>query len=165
MLHSSIIEEFESKIDLIRDTYEHIKIHTAKWPELHLYSGDWSAILLKYNYEYLFDTPLNDLLIASPVALFSILKPNTVIKKHTGYKGYSEHVWRFHICLQTSSDAVLFVDSIPHRWIEGRGFYFDDTKEHWGWNNGETDRVVLVFDVPRTAHKPQMVDNMKRQFL
>lgn len=159
-----IIQQFVSKIDLIRNVYYDIKDKQTQWPEKHLYDGNWLAVPLKYNYNFIINSPLDTLLQDAPIALFSILKPNTQLKKHRGYPNYAEFVWRFHICLESSNNTLFVVDEQMYTWEAGEGFYFDDSKEHWGWNRGNNDRVALVFDLPRTDFKPPMSQKMEYRF-
>lgn len=152
-------------IDIIQDAYLKMVSSVYVWPETNLYKGDWSAIPLKYNYKNLVDTPINFLIDVCPIAMFSILKPGTEIKKHRGHINYCEYVYRCHVCLQNSENNVLVVENNPYIWKANEGFWFDDSKEHWGWNKGTKERVILMFDIPRDLNcPPSMSEEMIKRF-
>lgn len=159
------IEQCKQHINIIRDVYEKAHAHITTWPEQHLYSGDWSAIGLKYNYTFTQSTPLDFLLKDASIAMFSILKPNTIIKPHAGHVPYSNHIRRYHFCIQASEDNYLFVGNDIFEWKEGEGFTFDDSKIHYGWNKGTVERVVLLFDIPiDLSDPPPMAVKMDDRF-
>lgn len=158
------IKTFENNLHLIEETFIQIACEKNSWLETHLYQGNWSAIPLKYNYKFIKNTNLDVLLDTASIAMFSILSPGTKILKHRGHLPYAEHIWRYHMCLSHSEDNKLIVEEDVFQWHRGKCFYFDDSKEHWGWNNGSVDRVVLLFDIPRTDYKPTMTEKMRQRF-
>ena len=42
---------------------------------------------------------------------------------------------------------VFFSILEPREWIPGRAWVFDDTIEHEAWNDSDTPRAILIFDV------------------
>src|SRR5262245_19799153 len=83
------------------------------------------------------------------LAFFSILAPGMHIKRHRGsYKG----VVRCHLGLivpQPSKDVRMTVGNALIHWEEGKCVIFDDTHKHEVWNDTDSIRVVLLFDVCR----------------
>lgn len=78
------------------------------------------------------------------MAFFSILRAGSAILPHTGYT--SAHL-RCHLVVAEVPGARL---RVGHEWRDWRAeelLVFDDTYEHEAVNEGEQDRVVLLFDV------------------
>lgn len=164
-MNSIYIEQCKEHFDLIKSVYNDIKADHSNWPETHLYKGDWSAVSIKYKYSFLRKTPINFLLEDASVAFFSILRPGTILKPHYGYPPYCNDIYRHHFCIESSEDNYLFVEDQIYEWKVGEGFCFDDSKLHYGWNKGTTDRVVLLFDIPRDLHRPPpMSDKMVERY-
>jgi hypothetical protein len=152
-------------IELVDNEYARLASTVTRWPEQNLYTGNWNAILLRYNYKTVIPSELDNILQNTSIAMFSILSPGTEILKHQGHMGYCEHIWRVHFCIQNSENNVLSVNNVPYVWKRSESFYFDDTEEHWGWNRGSVNRVVLMFDIPRiNGSKPPMTEKMNGRF-
>lgn len=152
--HATIVNLFDS-----------LKHNIFEWPETNLYHGNWNSIPLRYNYKTVIHSPLDDFLKQTSIAMFSILGPNTELKKHRGHLGYCEYIKRYHYCIHESEDNVLAVNYEPFIWQEGEGFWFDYSLEHWGWNRGTKDRVILMFDIPNDpSNPPAMTDTMNERF-
>ncbi len=83
------------------------------------------------------------------LAFFSVLAPGMHIKRHRGsYKG----VLRCHLGLivpEPSKDVRMTVGDAMVHWEEGKLVIFDDTHKHEVWNDTDSIRVVLLFDVCR----------------
>ena len=159
------IEYCQQNHNLIVDTFNLLKNNNNKWPETNLYSGDWRSIPLRYDYKTVIPTLLDDFLKQTSIAMFSILGPSTELKKHKGHLGYCEHIKRYHYCIHESEDNVLVVNYEPYVWQEGEGFWFDDSQDHWGWNRGLKDRVILMFDIPNDpTNPPAMTATMNERF-
>ncbi len=83
------------------------------------------------------------------LAFFSVLAPGMHIKRHRGaYKG----VVRCHLGLivpePRTAVRMQVGDEMIH-WEEGKCVIFDDTHKHEVWNDTDSVRVVLLFDVYR----------------
>ena len=101
-------------------------------------------------------------------ALFSRLKPNTVLQAHTGWADLANHVLRLHIPLivpkhDGGDDGVggsgglcgTWVDGCVETHVEGRPLLFDDSKIHRAFNYSQTTaRIVLIVDLERPSHLP-----------
>ena len=80
-------------------------------------------------------------------AFFSYIEPHKKIPKHVGvYKG----IYRYQLPLIIpEGDCFINVDGLKHNWVEGEGFLFDDTFEHYVENNTDKHRLLLIIDVMR----------------
>jgi aspartyl/asparaginyl beta-hydroxylase (cupin superfamily) len=80
----------------------------------------------------------------APSAFFSILKPRTRIPPHTGVTNTRAII---HLPLIVPDGCGFRVGGETRAWQEGKAFAFDDTIEHEAWNDSDTMRAVLIFDV------------------
>ena len=82
----------------------------------------------------------------SPMALFSVLRPDTHIPPHNGM-----HNTRLicHIPLVVPNNCRLRVGNETRTVEPGRAMIFDDSIEHEAWNDSAETRVVLMFEVWR----------------
>jgi aspartate beta-hydroxylase len=127
-----------------------------KWTRLDR-STDWSACYLwKYGERMqgcqtcpataaaLDLVPLADFPGRAPTAFFSLLKPHTRIPPHTGVSNTRAIV---HLPLLVPPGCGFRVGGEVREWREGEAFIFDDTIEHEAWNDSDTPRIILIFDV------------------
>ncbi|QTD55990.1 aspartyl/asparaginyl beta-hydroxylase domain-containing protein [Parasphingorhabdus cellanae] len=82
----------------------------------------------------------------SPMALYSVLEPDTHIAPHFGLLNTRLIC---HIPLIIPSDCALRVGSETRPWKEGEALIFDDSFEHEAWNRSQERRVILLFEVWR----------------
>jgi aspartate beta-hydroxylase len=75
---------------------------------------------------------------------FSIADPHTHIASHTGYT--NAHL-RCHLSLIVPEGCAIRVGDETREWAPGKAFVFDDSFEHEVWNNGDSARAVLLFDI------------------
>ncbi|WP_329615786.1 aspartyl/asparaginyl beta-hydroxylase domain-containing protein [Streptomyces brevispora] len=75
---------------------------------------------------------------------FSVLDPHTHIAAHTGYT--NAHL-RCHLGLVTPDGPRIRVGAGSREWERGRAFVFDDSYEHEVWNDTDSGRAVLLFDL------------------
>lgn len=80
------------------------------------------------------------------MATFSRLAPGSRIEPHVGW---GNRVYRFHLALVVPKACGIQVGGQTQNWVEGQLLGFDDTVEHHAWNDSDTDRCVLMFDVRR----------------
>lgn len=128
-----------------------------KWSKLDN-NRDWSACFL---WEYgvrndavcarcpettaaLAAVPQTDIPGKAPTAFFSILKPGSHIPAHTGVTNTRSIV---HLPLVVPQGCRFRVGGETRAWREGEAFAFDDTIEHEAWNDSDSPRIVLIFDV------------------
>lgn len=76
--------------------------------------------------------------------IFSILTPGTHLKPHTGGVNLFLTV---HLPLIVPPGCGLRVGDETREWKPGQVFVFDDSFIHEAWNSGESDRVVLLWDI------------------
>ena len=80
----------------------------------------------------------------APTAFFSILDANTKIPAHTGVTNTRCTV---HLPLIVPPGCRFRVGATTREWIPGKAWVFDDTIEHEAWNDSDTPRAILIFDV------------------
>jgi aspartyl/asparaginyl beta-hydroxylase (cupin superfamily) len=89
--------------------------------------------------------PLVTLGSDTPVEAFlSILKPRTRIPPHFGLANYRLTV---HLPLIVPDGCGLAVAGETRETRAGRLMIFDDSYEHSAWNDSDTPRIVLIFEV------------------
>lgn len=82
----------------------------------------------------------------SPMALFSRLHPGTHIEPHHGMLNTRLIC---HLPLIVPPGCRLRVGNDVRAWEEGKMLIFDDSIEHEAWNEGDSTRVVLLFEIWR----------------
>jgi hypothetical protein len=92
----------------------------------------------------------------SPTVMFSLLRPGARIAPHTGM--FNTRLV-CHLPLIVPPGCAFRVGNEVRQWEEGKLLIFDDTIEHEAWNEGNEDRVVLIFDIWR----PELSEQEKRE--
>ena len=82
----------------------------------------------------------------SPMALISILKPGTHIPPHHGMLNTRLIC---HVPLVVPNGCRLRVGAETRDVVEGQAMIFDDSFEHEAWNEGDSVRAVLLFEIWR----------------
>ena len=80
----------------------------------------------------------------APTAFFSILDANTKIPPHTGVTNTRCTV---HLPLIVPPGCGFRVGATTREWVPGQAWVFDDTIEHEAWNDSDTPRAILIFDI------------------
>jgi aspartate beta-hydroxylase len=80
----------------------------------------------------------------APTAFFSILEPRTRIPAHTGVTNTRLTV---HLPLIIPEGCAFRVGSTTREWVPGKAWVFDDTIEHEAWNDSDTPRAIMIFDI------------------
>jgi aspartyl/asparaginyl beta-hydroxylase (cupin superfamily) len=88
--------------------------------------------------------PQCDVALHGPNVFFSILEPRTRIPPHTGVTNARLTV---HLPLIVPPGCRFRVGAETREWVAGRAWVFDDTIEHEAWNDSDTPRAILIFDV------------------
>ena len=88
--------------------------------------------------------PLCEVTEHGPNAFFSILDARTRIPPHTGVTNARLTV---HLPLIVPPDCGFRVGSETREWMPGKAWVFDDTIEHEAWNESDTPRGILIFDI------------------
>ena len=94
--------------------------------------------------EALKGAPHCDVRSRAPTAYFSILDAHTRIPPHTGVTNTRAIV---HLPLIVPQGCGFRVGSETREWVPGKAWIFDDTIEHEAWNESDTPRAILIFDV------------------
>jgi aspartyl/asparaginyl beta-hydroxylase (cupin superfamily) len=82
----------------------------------------------------------------APSILFSRLRPGARIPPHTGVMNARLIC---HLPLIVPPGCGFRVGGEARQWHEGELLVFDDTVEHEAWNDSDSDRIILIFDVWR----------------
>jgi aspartyl/asparaginyl beta-hydroxylase (cupin superfamily) len=90
------------------------------------------------------DVPQVDIQGRGPTAFFSILDARTKIPPHSGVTNSRLTV---HLPLIVPPGCRFRVGGETREWREGTAWVFDDTIEHEAWNDSDTPRAILIFDV------------------
>lgn len=80
----------------------------------------------------------------APTAFFSILDAKTRIPAHTGVTNTRLTV---HLPLVVPPGCGFRVGGTTREWVAGEAWAFDDTIEHEAWNDSDTPRAILIFDI------------------
>lgn len=89
--------------------------------------------------------------VRAPSILFSRLSPGARIPPHHGIMNARLIC---HLPLIVPPGCGFRVGGEVRQWREGELLVFDDTVEHEAWNGGDSDRIVLIFDVWRPEVTP-----------
>lgn len=82
----------------------------------------------------------------APSILFSRLSPGARIPPHCGVLNARLIC---HLPLVVPPGCGFRVGGEMRQWKEGELLVFDDTVEHEAWNDGDRDRIILIFDIWR----------------
>ena len=167
------VEAFESKADEIRAEIEpilasgsglvpYVEAEVNRPVRGHSLLGDesWSALYLWKNgarveeqakrcpvtMKLLEMPPIPKIAGRSPMALISVLKPGTHIPPHTGMLNTRLIC---HIPLIVPDGCRLRVGAESRDVVAGKAMIFDDSIEHEAWNDGDSMRAVLLFEIWR----------------
>jgi aspartyl/asparaginyl beta-hydroxylase (cupin superfamily) len=82
-----------------------------------------------------------------------ILKPHSATPKHnhTEYDYWHNKIIAHIPLIIPEGDVGFWVGGKVHRWKVGEMFAFDITKEHYGFNNTDEDRVIFILDFDATV--------------
>ena len=122
--------------------------HSRKWSSLFLWKDgqrqDAVCARCPRTAALLESLPMADQDSFAPTAVFSALQPHTHIPPHTG----SSNVRLLaHLPLILPGPARFRVGNTTKTWEMGKAWVFDDTIEHEAWNDADSLRVILIFDV------------------
>lgn len=90
--------------------------------------------------------PLSRISVRSPSIMFSLLQPGARIAPHHGMINARLIC---HLPLIVPGAGALQVAEEARQWEEGKLLIFDDSVQHEAWNDADSDRIVLIFDVWR----------------
>ncbi len=141
-------EPYVSMPDNIPDNLWTPLNHSKRWNTLHLWRyghrNERACQACPKTAALLDGLPLANLADRAPSAFFSILAPHTHIPPHTGVTNARAII---HLPLIVPPNCRFRVGGETRQWVEGEPFAFDDTIEHEAWNDSDSARAVLIFDV------------------
>lgn len=97
-------------------------------------------------WETVLSAPLPRIAGWGPTVVFSMLKAGAHIAPHTGM--FNTRLI-CHLPLILPPNCRFRCGNEVREWQEGKLMIFDDTIEHEAWNESDSDRVVLIFDIWR----------------
>ena len=74
------------------------------------------------------------------------LKPGGYVTSHVDEGKYADHFSRFHVVLTTNSRCTNTTGGQRAHWPQGSFWWFDHKQPHAARNEGDTDRIHLIFD-------------------
>jgi aspartyl/asparaginyl beta-hydroxylase (cupin superfamily) len=80
------------------------------------------------------------------------LPPGKRVYPHIDRGAYYLVHARFHLVLRSTEGSMLRVDGETQRLRNGELWWFDNNKVHEAWNEGDENRIHLIFDVLPAAH-------------
>ena len=136
----------------------HSLLNDASWSAFHLFKAgqrvEENAARCPLIMRLLDVLPIPLIHGRSPMALISILKPGTHIPPHHGMLNTRLIC---HIPLVAPKGCRLRVGGETREVVEGEAMIFDDSFEHEAWNDGDSVRAVLLFEIWR----PEISDDEK----
>jgi hypothetical protein len=133
-----------------RPTRPHKLLDDARWSAFHLWQDGAPvaahAARCPVTMAALATAPIPRIRDRSPMALFSILNPGTHIEPHNGFLNTRLIC---HIPLIVPAGCRLRVGNETRPVEAGVPLLFDDSIEHEAWNDGDSPRAILLFEVWR----------------
>ena len=133
-----------------RPSRGHSLLNDARWSAFHLFRQgervEENARRCPLIMRLLELLPIPRIKRRSPMALISILKPGTHIPPHHGMINTRLIC---HIPLVVPRGCRLRVGAETRDVVEGKAMIFDDSFEHEAWNDGDSVRAVLLFEIWR----------------
>lgn len=83
---------------------------------------------------------------AFPRVMLARMAPGGVIKPHRDANPAAKWPHKIHVPIQTNDKVVFFVDGIGYRMPEGEAFEVNNMGVHAVENNGDSDRIHLIFE-------------------
>lgn len=81
-----------------------------------------------------------------PRVMLARMRPGGVIHPHVDANSAARWPHKIHVPLATNLDVVSFFGGQVHHFAAGEAVEVDNLSRHWVRNNGETDRVHLIFE-------------------
>ena len=133
-----------------RASQGHSLLNDARWSALHLWQSgervEENARRCPLTVRLLELPPIPRIKGRSPMAMFSILRPGTHIEPHHGMLNTRLIC---HIPLVVPGNCRLRVGAETREVVEGKAMIFDDSFEHEAWNDSDSVRAVLLFEIWR----------------
>jgi ornithine lipid ester-linked acyl 2-hydroxylase len=95
-------------------------------------------------------------------ALLSRLKANTKLDAHMGWGDLANYILRCHYGVIVPDNCYIHVMNEKRKIKEKKIIVFDDSKMHYAENKSNTDRIILIIDMPRPSNIPIGTSNVKK---
>jgi len=146
--------------DLTRPRHDfHGLVDNPEWSTLYLWENgrpvDEHVAQCPKTFEAITQLDVPYITTRAPSILFSRLSPGARIPPHTGVLNARLIC---HLPLIVPPGCGFRVGGETRLWKEGELLIFDDTVEHEAWNDGTSDRVILIFDIWR----PELSEQERR---
>jgi len=82
----------------------------------------------------------------APRIMLAKLPPNSEVKKHIDKSPSAQFPHKIHVPLKTNKDAFFYVNGKTLNMKAGNVYEVNNNELHWAVNNGNTDRVHLIFE-------------------
>lgn len=89
---------------------------------------------------------------------FSIFEPETETEELCS-EDYEN--LRGNLCLTTSSNAKIVIEGEAREWTPGEVMIYDHTLNHYSYNKGNANHVVLLFDFKKPENYDRVDDPLK----
>ena len=83
---------------------------------------------------------------AVQIQVLARMAPGGVIKPHRDANPAAKWPHKIHVPIQTNDKVVFFVEGIGYRMPEGEAFEVNNMGVHAVENNGDSDRIHLIFE-------------------
>ncbi|WP_300578401.1 aspartyl/asparaginyl beta-hydroxylase domain-containing protein [Phenylobacterium sp.] len=83
---------------------------------------------------------------AFPRVMFARMAPGGVIHPHVDANPAARWPHKIHVPLTTNAGVVSFFGGEEHHFPEGQAVEVNNLDRHWVRNNGDTDRIHLIFE-------------------
>lgn len=151
----------------------HGLLDNPDWSTLYIWEKGGRVAALAENFSRTLNAveqlDLPHITVRAPSILFSRLAPGARIPPHHGVMNARLIC---HLPLIVPPGCGFRVAGETRQWREGELLVFDDTAQHEAWNDGSSNRIILIFDVWRPEIEPeerraitalfQAVDNYSR---
>ena len=122
--------------------------HSRRWSSFYLWRDgvmqEGACAACPETAALLRELPMIDQPGFAPTAMFSVLDSRTHIPPHTGSVNTRLLV---HLPLILPGPARFRVGAVTRQWRMGEAWVFDDTIEHEAWNDADSPRTILIFDI------------------
>lgn len=133
-----------------RPARPHPLLENADWSAFHLIKDgaiiEANASRCPQTMAALAKAPIPEIPGRSPMAMISVLQPGTHIPPHNGLLNTRLIC---HIPLVVPAGCRLRVGNETRTVEAGKALLFDDSIEHEAWNDGDSPRAVLLFEIWR----------------
>lgn len=148
-----------------------IKNNWIEWPEKTLYKGDTWKIVPFYAFGKYIDSScklcpnIYNIIKKIPnkkTVLLSKLKANTKLDAHMGWADLANYILRCHYGIIVPDNCYIHVMNEKRKIKEKNIIVFDDSKLHYAENNSNSDRIILIIDMPRPRNISKGTSTIKK---